>query len=265
MEDYLFYCKTIQAHIIKSLFESIKDVFTTVELRFTKNSIQFVELDRSKSCLCHVNLVNSEHEDGFQEFYCAHDFTAGINIHNLYLFLKTVSNDDILTLCIYKKSDTKIHLILENKVKSTKDISVLNILDIDTNTTIVPNFEFDTLIRMSSTKFQKCCKDLKHINEKHIRIRKSGDKFILHATAGMGEKQIIFKHCMENGFEIINKNDNNFDETYMINYLIHMVKSSSLCSNVEIYLHDQNPLVLLYSVGNLGTIKYLLNCVVTEE
>lgn len=262
MDEYLFYCRTTQAHIIKLLIESIKDVFTSVELRFTKDSIQFVEFEKSKVCLCHMNLVNnSEHGGGFEEFYCAYDFTMGISLHNLNLFLKTITNDDTLTLCVYKKLDTKLHIICENKEKSTRDMSVLTSLDMDTSRTIVPNFEFNTLIRMPSTLFQKRIKDLKHINDKQIRMRKCGDKFILHSdAANIGEKQIVFKNSTENGFEIIDKNNKDFDETFSLIYLINMVKSSSFCTNVEIYLHHRNPLVLLYSIGNLGTIKYLLDC-----
>ena len=52
--------------------------------------------------------------------------------------------------------------------------------------------------------------------------------------------------------------------TYPLKYLNLCTKSSGLCPTVEIYLKETFPLLLMYSVANLGQIRFGIAPKVTD-
>ena len=48
-------------------------------------------------------------------------------------------------------------------------------------------------------------------------------------------------------------------------YINLFIKSSALCSNVEIYLKKGDPLILIYRIGSLGKVQFLLAPISGED
>ena len=46
--------------------------------------------------------------------------------------------------------------------------------------------------------------------------------------------------------------------TFSLKYINLFIKSSILCTNVEIYLKHGYPLILVYKIGSLGKIQFVL-------
>ena len=46
--------------------------------------------------------------------------------------------------------------------------------------------------------------------------------------------------------------------TFSLKYINLFIKSSALCSNVEIYLKRGYPLILVYRIGSLGKVQFVL-------
>ena len=47
-------------------------------------------------------------------------------------------------------------------------------------------------------------------------------------------------------------------ETFSLKFINLFIKSSNLCTNVEIYLKRGYPLILVYKIGSLGKLQFVL-------
>ena len=53
--------------------------------------------------------------------------------------------------------------------------------------------------------------------------------------------------------------------TFSLKYINLFIKSSSLCSNGEIYLKKNYPLILVYRIGSLGKVQFVLAPVDSDD
>ena len=88
--------KTIQASALKSVFEVLKDIINDVNVYFTRNGIHILTLDTARVTLVHMNLA----AENFEEYECATDVSAGLNMSNVYKLLKSVSSQDTLEITV---------------------------------------------------------------------------------------------------------------------------------------------------------------------
>jgi len=103
---------------------------------------------------------------------------------------------------------------------------------------------------MPSSDFQTYISDLSNIsNEIHFTY---SNALKLRAIGDFADQSITINET----------NDNPDTEeqygVYHTKYILLFTKSTNLCSTVEIYLKTGYPLTILYSVANLGQIKYCL-------
>lgn len=113
MEDYLLYIKTVQSQSIKILVESLKEVLTDINLYFDNNGIKIMTMDNARVALVYVRLI----KDNFEEYICSSKNMCGINMIYFFKILKTVSNNDVLSLFIRKNAMNELGIRIENKEK----------------------------------------------------------------------------------------------------------------------------------------------------
>lgn len=248
---YRMILKTMQSNAIKTLFESLKDILNDVNMKIDKSGIQIMTMDGKRITIVHLKLNASS----FEFFHCSSPFKIGINMKSLHMLLRTVGNNDVITMCVRENEYTRLEITIENKEKNVKDISKLKLLDINEHTYQIPNIEFDSVIKMSSSDFQKICKDLSNISD-NVTIKSEDKKFIMSVEGDIGQKEIVIGETSNVAF---NKSSNTvIQNRYDLKYLLLFVKSSNLCSTVELYLKNNLPLILVYSVANLGNLKFVL-------
>jgi proliferating cell nuclear antigen len=251
---YKFICTTVQSNAIKTLIEALKDILGDVNLRISPQGIQILTVEPNGCAIVHLNLVCTN----FEHFYSqTEEFHIGVNIKSLYILLKTLGNNDVITLFVLQNDITRLHILIENKEKKVKDISKLKLLDFDEHEYDIPSVEFDCVIKMPSSDFQKICKDLSNIDDV-VEIKNDYNTFSFSVYGDIGDKEIKIE---ENEYINIQQMQQSepYSEKYQLKYLLSFVKSSNLCSSVEIYLTNHYPLVLIYSAGSLGSLKFLLS------
>ena len=126
LDEYLLYIKTVQSQSIKVLVESLKEVLTDINLYFDNNGIKIMTMDNARVALVYVRLL----KDNFEEYFCETKNMCGINMIYLFKLLKTVGNNDVLTLFIKKSGCNELGIRIENKEKNTVMESYLKMLDI---------------------------------------------------------------------------------------------------------------------------------------
>lgn len=255
---YKMIFKTVQSNAIKTLIEGLKDILNDVNFKVNKDGIQIMTLDGKKVTAVHLKLIAKS----FEMFHCDKPFEIGLNMKSFHSLLRTVGNNDVITMFVEQADTNKLHIVIENKEKNVRDVSKLKLLDINEDIYNISNIEFESVIKMPSNDFQKICKDLSNISDV-ITISSKNNKFSMSVEGDIGKKEIIIG---ENSNVAFNKLTNySVSEKYDLKYLLLFIKSSNLCSTIELFLKNNAPLVLLYSVASLGSLKFVLAPKVNDD
>ena len=116
---------SIQASAFKAVFEVLKDILNDVNVYFKPSGIRIITLDTARTALVDMFLS----AENFEEYSCPEDITAGINIANTFKLLKTITNNDTITMIIDNKEF--IEIIINNDTKKTVTKFQLKLLDIN--------------------------------------------------------------------------------------------------------------------------------------
>jgi proliferating cell nuclear antigen len=249
--EYNLLIKTVQSQSIKILIESLKEVLTDINLYFDQNGMKIMTMDNARVALVYVRLL----KDNFEEFIIQSKIVCGINMIYLFKLLKTVGNNDVLTLFIKKDMSNELGIRIENKEKNTVTESYLKMLDISEEKLDIPDIQYDSVISMPSVDLQKYCRDLSIISN-NVNITSNNSKFILEAKGDFASQKIMIGET-QNGL-IFSKKNQHVSETFDLKYLNSFTKSTNLCSTVEIFLKMDYPLVIEYNIANLGKLQFCL-------
>ena len=246
---YIIYLSTVSAGTIRTLSEALKEVLTDVSVYFDSTGIKIMSMDGAKVALVHLKLDAKQ----FEQYYCKDTTEIGINMLSFFKLLKSISNNDTLTLYVEAEDSYNLGILIENKDRSLKNDIKLKLLDLNDDVIEIPHVSFDSVITMPCVDFQKYCRDLNSISD-YVKISSKGDIFSMEAEGDFA-KQIISIGETQNGL-VISKRDSVVSGTFSLKFLNLFCKSSSLCSNIELYIKDKYPLILVFAVANLGSLKF---------
>ena len=242
---------TIQASAIKAIFEVLKDILNDVNIYFRSDGMYIVTLDTARSSLVDMFLS----ADNFEEYECESEIIAGINILNTFKLLKSITNNDVLTISIECKEYMNISII--NDLKKTSTTFQLKLLDINESRIEVP--EADRTIvttTMPSVDFQRLCRDMSNIGDE-ISITRDGHRFKLSCEGEFANQETCIE-CVNDGPYI--------SGLYSLKYLNIFAKATSMCSTVQLIQENDNRfLIMKYNVANLGELKFYLATKISED
>ena len=118
--------------------------------------------------------------------------------------------------------------------------------------------EIVKIIHLPSADIQKICRDMNVLGEK-MEITSSGSNLIFRCVGDFAEQETIISE--NNSTMKVQKTSNTTEIVQGIFQLKHLVlftKCTSLCPSIELYLKNDYPLILRYTVANLGEVKLVL-------
>jgi proliferating cell nuclear antigen len=237
---------SIQATAFKAVFEVLKDILNDVNIYFKPNGVRIITLDTACSALVDVFLS----AENFEEYSCPQEVIAGVNISNTFKLLKTITNNDTITMSIDNKEF--IDILIHNDSKKSVTRFKLKLLDINEEQIELPEVEMSVVTTMQSTDFQRICRDMNNIATNVTIIR--SDKLFTIKCEGDFANQDTTIECSDNTC-----NTNTVSGIYSLKYLNIFTKATGMCSNVQILQEQENRfLVLKYNVANLGDLKFYL-------
>ena len=107
--------KTVQTGAIKQCNEALKEILTDANIEWNEKGLKIITLDPSNTILVHLKLER----ENFEYFYCKHKISVGINVLNLFKLLRTLTNNDALTLFIEEDNINQLGIRIENGEKNT--------------------------------------------------------------------------------------------------------------------------------------------------
>ena len=241
---------TVQATAIKSTFEVLKDILNDVNIYFKPEGMYIITLDTARTTLVDMYLSG----DNFETYNCESEIVAGVNVSNTFKLLKSISNNDVLTISINSKEFMDIEIYSELKKTSTK--FSLKLLDINEHQIEVPQITMSTITPMLSSDFQRICRDMYNIGN-DIEISRYDKNLRLYCEGDFANQETNIE-CIEESVTITG--------SYSLRYMKIFTKATSMCANVQIMQEEQNRfLILKYNVANLGELKFYLATKVSED
>ena len=255
--NVLMELRTIQASVIKNLFESIREILVDINIFFTPESIYSTSIDGNKCACVHFRLDTNR----FEQYICKEDsIVVGVNMFSLHKLIKPITNGDTITMRILKNQRYKLYIIIENIDKHTKTTSILNLLDLDQSILSIPDIVFDNIVTLPCVDFQRHCKDMMTISDK-VTFVCDPSFFVMKCIGDFAELIIEIARTSDDTEQTSNLSTG----TFSLKYINLFIKSSSLCSNVEIYLKKNYPLILVYRIGSLGKVQFVLAPVESDD
>lgn len=238
--------KTIQASALRNIFEVLKDIINDVNVYFDPTGVRIMTLDTARVSLVHLFLL----AENFEEYECKGQVIAGMNMANTYKLLKSVTNNDTLSMMIDDSESLEIHIRNDTKKSSSK--FRLKLLDINEDILEVPDLNMDILTTLPSVDFQKICRDMGNLSNE-IQIFREGNEFQLSCLGDFADQSTTI--------ECPHKIDQRVGNTFSLKYLNLFTKATGMCSSVQIMQHNSDsdmPIVIRYTIANLGDIKFYL-------
>lgn len=256
-DEFLLDIKTVQASTFKQVIDALKEILMDVNLEFDETGMKIIAMDSTHIVLIHLKLEASK----FEKYFCEKKIFVGLNMLKLHMLIKTISNNDILSLYIHKNDPNKLGIKIENNEKNVKTVYKLSMLDIDVLNIQIPPVDFHAIITMPSAYLQKIIRDMHNLAE-YIEIRNVEGQLILSCQGEFCTQETILGTEKTQNI-CIKRNDETNQEIiqgiFSLKYLSIFTKCTNLCNVVEIYLKNSYPIILQYTIASMGTIKLCLS------
>jgi proliferating cell nuclear antigen len=245
--------KTVQASTFKQVIDALKEILMDVNLEFDDTGMKIVALDNTHVVLVHLKLD----ADKFESFFCEKKLFVGINMLKLHLLIKTISNNDVLTLFVDRNDSNRLGINIENQDKNMRTTYKLSMLDINVVRYSIPPVDFQTVITMPSVDFQKIIRDMHNLAD-YIEIRSVGNQITLSCKGDFCSQETIIGGDKNPGVTITKHNPSDqeiIQGVYSLKYLSTFTKCTNMSTNVEIFFKNQYPLILSYLVSSIGIVR----------
>ena len=253
---YKFQLKTVQVGVIKGLVEALKEIITETNIEISPKGLRVSATDPSVTILVHMFLDGKN----FEEYECKETIVIGINIINLFKLTRTIVNNDSLTLYIDEEKTSQLGVRIENEEYNKVTDYKLNLIDIDEDVISAPDTDFETMITMPSGEFQKICRESFNIADV-IEIKSMDKQLIFSCNGEFASQETTYAHT-ESGVLFNRKEDVKSNTIiqgyYLLRHLALFSKCAGLCQSVKLFLANESPLVIEYSVGSLGNLLLAL-------
>ena len=269
--NYVLEMKTVQISPMRTLMTALKDILLETNIVFSQEltdkngkvspaGIRIINMDKSHTILAHLFLDALK----FEHFYCKYPkIIIGVNMFHLFKLINSIDNDDTLTIYIEEEDYCDgvveyLGLKFENGDIKQSKIQKLKLIEPDEEELDMPSVKFSSVINLPSCDFQKIIRDLSNISER-LEIKSIGNELIFSCNGPFASCKI--RRCESDGItEFIKKNEDStvIQGEFSLKNLGYFIKCTNLCNNIEMYLENDLPLVVKYSVASLGEIKLCL-------
>tara|TARA_Y100000992_G_scaffold300975_1_gene270793 strand:+ start:891 stop:1703 length:813 start_codon:yes stop_codon:yes gene_type:complete len=252
--------KTVQISPFRTLMTALKDILLETNISFQKDGIRIINMDKSHTILAHLYLA----AENFELYECEEEkIIIGVNMFHLFKLINSIDNDDTLTIyiekCDYSDGITShLGLKFENGDIRQCKTQKLRLIEPDAEEMTIPDVSFSSIINLPSSDFQKIIRDLSCISEK-LEIKSVGNELIFKCQGQFASAE-IHRAESDGSMEFITKQDASkiVQGEFSLKNLGYFIKCTNLCSQIEMYLENDLPLVVKYHVASLGEIKLCL-------
>jgi proliferating cell nuclear antigen len=236
--------------------------------------LKIMAVDPTKSIFIHLKLDSMN----FTKFRCKNEKkNIGINLIYFHRLIKSMDKDDNLTLFIKNNDDQNLWIKRYNSLRKKETLDHMNLIDLNKNKYSVPPTAFEAVVKMPASEFHKVCREMSNIAE-FVEIQCINDKILFKCKGDHAGRTVTFTNNDDDDDDKHRKgcvrikhspSDPNkpliVKEIYDLKNITLFNKFTSLCSDVQLYMKNEYPLVVRYTVATLGHILVCFTPVKLEE
>ena len=250
---YIFHLWTSKTPPIKYLTELLKDLLTEGNLECSADGIKLLSIDPGRTVLIHLKLDKSS----FEDFKCEQPIVLGINLEHFFKIIKNMENSDTLRLFVEKDNVNRLGIERYNKEENINNTIYQSLIDIPVQRRDIPSPSFKSVIVMSSTRFQKICREISQFSEK-IEITCISNQLIFKGCNESASQEIRIKPCANGITFEQNSPDEIIQGVFKLKHLVQFSKCANLSSNIRILIRNDYPIVLHCDIAGLGFVRLCL-------
>nr|WRJ69886.1 proliferating cell nuclear antigen [Oceanusvirus sp.] len=255
--EYSLEIRTVQSAAIKTLVEALKELLTDVVLEADERGLRIIAMDTARVVLVHLRMDAEK----FEYYSCKQTLHLGVNMINLHKLIKTVGNSDTLTLYVESGDTNHLGIKIESSEKNSRTVYKLNLLDMEPRSISVGPTQFDDVIMLSSSEFQKLCRDMHNLADA-VEIKVVNNEVTFSCKGDFSTQEtVLCNGCLqknEDAETAVTSDAGRADITqgiFSLKYLVMFTRCTNLSSNVQLFLKNDYPLIVKYNVSLLGEIK----------
>lgn len=244
-----------------------------------KDCMKITAIDSTRTVLVNLKLDGKN----FNTFVCRKNkLLLGVNLGYFYKLIKSMGKNDILELSVDHESKNYLKIKIDSPDEKKESEFNLKLLDLDETKTAIPEITFEAVITMDSQEFNKLCREMNNIAD-YVEIKCLNDKIIFACKGEFADRKTTYKSRSSS------KDDENEQENILVNIshastkkgsvgspqivqgifelknLVLFSKCASLCNDIEIYMKNDFPLVIKYTVATLGRILLCLTPIKEDD
>ena len=189
-------------------------------------------MDPSQTILVHLKLD----AENFESFHVEKKFLAGVNMLNLFKLLRTLTNNDALTLFIDKSNTNLLGIRIENGEKNLLTVYHLNLIEVDEHEYHIPPATFESIITMPSNEFNKICRDMINLSDV-IEIKSVGNQLIFACNGEFARQETVLGET-NNGLSFVKSTQNHdiIQGYYNLKHIILFFQNVLICVIILNYI-----------------------------
>lgn len=252
--------KTVQVGPFRTLMTALKDILVETNITFQSDGMRIINMDKSHTVLVHMFLEAQK----FEFYECKFDkIIIGVNMFHLFKLINTIENDETLTIYI-ENGDyndgvvSYLSLKYENgEIKQCKT-QKLRLIEPEEEELQYPDVTFSSIINLPSADFQKIVRDLICISDK-LEIKSVGNEIIFKCSGTFASAEIHRAESNASMAFLVKQDSSKIVQgEFSLKNLNYFIKCTNLCTQIEMCLENDLPLVVKYDVANLGVIRLCL-------
>jgi len=251
--NYMFHLWTSKTAPIKYLTELLKDLLTEGNLECSSEGIKLLSIDSGRTVLIHMKLF----KDGFEDYKCEQPVILGINLEHFFKIIKNMENSDVLRLFVNKDNINRLGIERYNKEENINNTIYQSLIDIPITQRDMPSPTFNSVIVISSARFQKICREISQFSEK-IEIMVVNNQLIFKGCNESASQEIKIKPS-QGGMQFeSNTPDEIVQGVFKLKHLVQFSKCVNLSNSLKIMIKNNYPIVVEATMPGLGFVRLCL-------
>lgn len=251
----MFEARLNNATILKKILDAIKDLLNEGTFDCSDSGIQLQAMDNA-----HVSLVSlTLRSQGFDKFRCDRNLSMGMNLGSMAKILKCSNNDDTVTIKAQDNADTVTFMFESQNHEKVSDYE-MKLMNLDQEHLGIPETDYSCVVRMPALEFARICRDLSQFSESVvICCTKEGVKFSASGDIGSANVKLAQTSSVDKEDEaVVIEMQEPVTLVFACRYLNAFTKATPLSNQVQLSMSADVPLVVEYSIPDLGHIRYYL-------
>lgn len=248
-----FNVTTSQVTVILNLLETLGSLTNELTIHFLPEGMHIKFLKYFHETIPAIAYVHLN-SDKFETYECTGHHIITFPLTDTYRMIKSSKNNDEITFRQEETEDDRFQIVFYNNMQKTSTEFVINLFMNAIEDILIPELNYESYIMMPSFEFFNKLKDMASVS-KEVTIRYRNQTLQLEAATS-ALTRVDTLNLVENFLHTSN-DTLEFEGTFSLTALMKLGKAYKINKTLILYMEERKPIVFLFAVSSLGTLRYI--------